>query len=402
MPAAIDAEHFRRALPYLAECFRQLGDGRIEKLTRSFGTQAGSAKYNLKAQLREVERKGEKVMSLEDFRKAEIERKRKLAVPSVPAAATSPRSDVGEAGNQAQQPPKQLVGGSFSIAEDDVAFGLDVLPKLMNLQTVQLMKGDLHLSTKALEGYMGFHHLLLSILRQFPRLQEQVERKIASFVKDENFRTKQACPNLGEFLCLFAVSRKYTWDDVSKAVLKETLDRNASWAMDKFSVLKQTGVRHETRLEKTFRAGIVSIRLLCFNIWFLRNIVFKKYGEEATTESIIRERSQGGSSKSCVDRRWEEYEERKGIPKPAEVNLLQEYVRTMMQGNGLNSWADYFVNLNLKPLRGDEMAQLLIMSFNDAIRKGYIPSWKLRPERPKEKAPAKNDYLGDEVSKYDK
>jgi len=74
----------------------------------------------------------------------------------------------------------------------------------------------------------------------------------------------------------------------------------------------------------------------------------------------------------------------------------------MMQGNGLNSWADYFVNLNLKPLRGDAMAQLLIMSFNDAIRKGYIPLWKLRLERPKEKPPAKNDYLGDEVSKHDK
>merc|ERR1712096_395025 len=119
------------------------------------------------------------------------------------------------------------------------------------------MKGDLHLSTKALEGYMGFHHLLLSILRQYPRLQESVERKIARFVKDEDARTKKGCPNIGEFLCLFAVSRKYTWDDVSCEVLKETLDRNASWAIDKFPVLARSGISAESRLEKSFRASIV-------------------------------------------------------------------------------------------------------------------------------------------------
>merc|ERR1712014_389886 len=118
------------------------------------------------------------------------------------------------------------------------------------------MGGDLHLSTKALEGYMGFHHLLLSILRQYPNLQKKAERKIGAFLRDEESRTKKACPNMGEFLCLFAVSKKYTWDDVSKAVLKETLDRNASWAIDKFPILARPGIDAEVRLEKTFKASI--------------------------------------------------------------------------------------------------------------------------------------------------
>merc|ERR1712093_824503 len=101
-------------------------------------------------------------------------------------------------------------------------------------------------------------------------------------------RAKKACPNIGEFLCLLAVSRKYTWDDVSTAILKETLDRNASWAIDKFPVLAKPGINAEVRLEKTFRASIVSIRLLCFNVWFLRNIVFKRYGEDASRSPFWR------------------------------------------------------------------------------------------------------------------
>jgi len=383
MPAAIDASHFRRALSHLADCFKQLGDGHVEKLTRSYGTQAGSAKYNLKAQIREAERNGGKIMSLDDYRKEQQERKKaRLPPPGEDKTLSCP-------------------GGTLGLTEQDMAYGLEVLPKLMNLQTVQLMKGDLHLSTKALEGYMGFHHLLLSILRQFPSLQEQVEQKIAAFLRTDVGRTKKGCPNIGEFLCLFAVSRKYTWDDVSAAVFKETLDRNSSWAIDRFPVLAKPGIRDEVRLEKTFRASIVSIRLLCFNVWFLRNIVFKKFDETATTESIVADTLCDVPKQCLVDKKWEEYEERKGIPKPYEVELLQEFVRSMMHGDGLNSWTDYFVHLNLKPLKSRDLCQLLRMSLDDAVRKGYIPLWKLRPKPPKTKESTKNDFMGADVDKYD-
>merc|ERR1711988_1944245 len=131
MPAAIDASHFRRALPHLANCFKELGDGRIEKLTRSYGTQAGSAKYNLKAQLRDAERTGQKLVSLEEYRKAQADRKKKAA----------PSPHVSEHNLSGDSDPSAAVVIGPSLAEEDVAYGLEVLPKLMHLQTVQLLKG---------------------------------------------------------------------------------------------------------------------------------------------------------------------------------------------------------------------------------------------------------------------
>mmetsp|Transcript_69398 Transcript_69398/g.165336 ORF Transcript_69398/g.165336 Transcript_69398/m.165336 type:complete len:958 (-) Transcript_69398:175-3048(-) len=388
LPLAIDARHFRRALPYLAECFRQLGDGRVEAATRSYGTQAGNGIKSHRANLRELQRKGQKMLSLEEYKKQKAQPEKEKPKPEAEEEKTQP---VG-------------LRPTASLTEADVAYGLEVLPKLMNLQTVQLMKGDLHLSTKALEGYMGFHHLLLSILRQYPSLQAQVESKIGTFLRSEAGRTKQSCPNLGEFLCLLAVSKKYTWDDVSAAVLKETLDRNASWALDKYPSLAGFGTSPENRLERTFKASIVSIRLLCFNVWFLRNVVFKRYGAQATSAEILEAEQRGGPKVSCTDMRWAEYEEQKGIPRPEEINMLQEQMRRTLHGNGLNSWSEYFVNLNLQPLKADELSQLLVMSLHDSVRKGYIPLWKMRALQQKnqqEKAPKTNDYLGADMDKYD-
>ena len=90
MPAAIDSSHFQRALPLLAACFKELGDGRVADITRSYGTQAGSGKFNLNAQFREAERKGLKIMSMAEFR-AQKAAPVKEAAPAEPEKPSSPR-----------------------------------------------------------------------------------------------------------------------------------------------------------------------------------------------------------------------------------------------------------------------------------------------------------------------
>jgi len=279
---------------------------------------------------------------------------------------------------------------------------------------------------------MGFHHLLLSILHHFPSLQTKIEAKIHNFLAYEEKRTKKGTPNMGEFLCLLAVSKKYSWDDVSKEVLKETLDRNSSWIVDKYPRLGRPNCPVKYRLENSFKGSIVSIRLLYFNVWFLRNIVFKKYGKESSVEDIIRKlkacrkekgvipgntESNGVSSSatsaslvSYADLKLAEYNINKGIPAPHEIEALQTQIKGILHGNGLNSWADYFISLNLKPIENPEdLASLLFQCLLDAVRKGYIPLFKMRQiqqglgEFAPKKKPKKeeDDHLGADVDKYD-
>mmetsp|Transcript_25871 Transcript_25871/g.65218 ORF Transcript_25871/g.65218 Transcript_25871/m.65218 type:complete len:463 (-) Transcript_25871:534-1922(-) len=428
MPAAVDAEHFERGVKYLADLFHfhfvqlLLANNEVAAKTRSYGTQAGSKAFHAGAQMREALRGGGQICSLDQYRAQQAEKSARLrreldehkrmgerpeavAAPGATASAgpVDVLADADSAGTSwnasASSDAKLLVVPAIhpppkaSLTEGDLAFALEVLPKLMNSQVVFLLKGELHHSEKALEGYIGFHHLFLSVLSRFPSLQERVEQKISSFMKSEECRSKKHTPNLGEFLCLLAVSERYEWDDLSSVTLRETLDRNAGWTLDPYPKLACFGCPPDYRLEKTFLASIVSIRLLTFNVWFLRNVVFRG---PATSEEAARRWADAQKTPqqtlgvSCaMKQRLAEYNRTKGVPERRVVRKLAAFFQKFREGGGgLESWVEYLQYLNLSPVSVAELDRLLVDRLLEAVRKGYLPQHALRRARERAEAEA--------------
>ena len=91
------------------------------------------------------------------------------------------------------------------------------------------MKGELHASIRALDGYAALLHTLLALMRWYPKLREIADDRIDRFLDGERGRNKYQCRALGEWLPLLAMSDKYCWEDVCADYLEETFDRNAKW-----------------------------------------------------------------------------------------------------------------------------------------------------------------------------
>lgn len=95
------------------------------------------------------------------------------------------------------------------------------------------MKGKLHGSVKALEGYIAFHRLFILFCETYPDLLAKVNDIVGNFIQSESHRNKRAVPDLGEFMALLSVS-SYGWEDVSTAYLSETFTRNVRWVIQKY------------------------------------------------------------------------------------------------------------------------------------------------------------------------
>jgi len=140
----------------------------------------------------------------------------------------------------------------------------------MNTMIVKVMKGQLHESIVALEGYCMFYHLLLVFLIEYPFLQEFVESNIENFLKNEENRNKKSMPSLGEWIALFAASNKYTWRDVATTYLRENFDRHVKWILEKHKNLIDENTSKHERIRKSFNASLISLKLCMFHVCFLR------------------------------------------------------------------------------------------------------------------------------------
>jgi hypothetical protein len=99
-----------------------------------------------------------------------------------------------------------------------------------------------------------------------------MEAHLAGFFEEPEKRVKERVKNLGEFLCLVSVSDEYGWEELGVPILEEAFDRNVLWILKEAPHLGELTDEFvsQSRLKQSFRANRVSLRLLMFQVAFLK------------------------------------------------------------------------------------------------------------------------------------
>merc|ERR1719174_744426 len=250
-----------------------------------------------------------------------------------------------QAARRAQAAGSNLANTPTAVTgEFDPLVALAVLPRLMNDQVVQLMNGGLWTSTKALEGYMAFHLLLLA--REFPAIAAEAAARTAAFRAREAARAKYATPNLGEFLCVLAVT-EVSWEEIAIPLLEEAFDRNVLWVLKAYpDLVNETDAA--LRIRQSFAANTVSLKLLSFQAWFLRKVARPPH---KTAADVL-----AG------------YDRTKGVPAASLVDALQDHCKSLEK---MQSHADFFALTGLEPVPEALLAELLERNLANSARKWY-------------------------------
>merc|ERR1719387_2268333 len=192
-----------------------------------------------------------------------------------------------------------------------------------------------------------------------PALSSVVEERISGFIEKEDLRTKEAVPNLGEFLCLLSASDHYTWDDIAVPVLNETLDRNVLWLLKAHPHLVSPCVSQKQRVPLALKASEVSRRLLMFNVWFLQNVAHVAHAHDEHCKVCCKKAQ-------CLLPR---YERMKGLPSQSIINALQQACRRFLDPS--QTWNSYLEAMGCEPMDNDAINQWLVRSLFNSGRKGY-------------------------------
>jgi len=211
---------------------------------------------------------------------------------------------------------------------------------------VQLMNGGLWTSTKALEGYMAFHHLFLALAREFPPLAAEAAARSAAFRAREAARAKHTTPNLGEFLCVLALT-EVSWEEIAIPLLEEAFDRNVLWVLKAHPELV-----HEAdaavRIRQSFAANTVSLKLLSFQAWFLRKVARPPH---KTSADVLAS-----------------YDRTRGVPAASLVDALQDHCKAL---DKMASHQDFFALTGLEAVPEARLAELLERNLANSAWKRY-------------------------------
>lgn len=241
---------------------------------------------------------------------------------------------------------------------------LKIIPTLMNTMIVKTMKGELHESIVAMEGYAMFYHLLIAFIVKYPYLQTFIDKNLQQFISNNQQRDKKHVKSLGEWIALLSTSDKFTWKDVATSYLRECFDRNAKWILTANKTLLNENTPKRARLTKSFSACQVSLKLCMFHVVFLR--LFRYSQRSGTLQSVQ-------NTKQRLDQLY-------GRPTYKMRQMLQKHVKRIKK---IRNWQHFFDGIGIKCPSDQELFEWLIESMRNSEEKGYHKPFWFKKKRKK-------------------
>lgn len=221
----------------------------------------------------------------------------------------------------------------------------DIFATLLNSLIVEMMRGETHISMKALEGFTQLFRTWYHLAESDSEIRQHATQILIDFQTKTQVRHKRITPNLGRLLMMICIApADFTWDTIRDAYIEESRDRNILWILracpDIIQAKYWTDILPD--IPKVLEATLVGKRLQVFNKYFTELV--KKPGFLAELDYTY------------------------GY---AGEELKQEFQQVMRRIYGMNSWAEYYQLTGQQPLTDSELARQIYWDTRTSTRKGY-------------------------------
>eukprot|EP00755_Sulcionema_specki_P004404 Sspe_Gene.29991::Locus_14548_Transcript_1_1_Confidence_1.000_Length_4447::g.29991::m.29991 len=257
---------------------------------------------------------------------------------------------------------KTLGNHSRSHIAEDVANVLTVVPSLMNHLMVDVMKGDLFASLKALQGYCAIHRLLLHYCEMWPQVQECADALIETFINNPGERHKMNVPDLGVLLCLLTISQRFWWEDIRNSFLTELFARHVRWSIKKSrlfaaSVALPDRADYTLLSQEAFRCNETSCKLVMFQVFFSQIVKPPKEDADLCGDDFFRYTKLA-------------YDERMGFPTEEVAEELKSYTKKV-DAILAGGWNGFLKAVGAGSISSEVMGQRIKMAVERSKVAGY-------------------------------
>ena len=232
---------------------------------------------------------------------------------------------------------------------------------LQTTMVVLLSDKGVSASEKAMDGYCSLHRLFMALVEHY-HLIPSIEGEVLRFVKDEASRTKERCPNLGNFASLLSVccSSATTWEKVLPAMLTESFNRSILWMCSRDATLA-------SRLKRRPMAGGDADMELLASVMQVHKVSLRLWMFHASFLALVARPASVSSAQVAY-----EYDCMYGRPSAASKSRFRAQVLNILQ---VKTWPEFFTRVGVRCMTPASLTAILRQSWINSLSLGYHDRW---------------------------